>query len=32
MDTLVIEDFILYKEDQPLWKEGKEWRNDLILD
>jgi carbamoyltransferase len=32
MDTLVIEDFILFKEDQPSWKEGKEWRNDLILD
>ncbi|MFX0200579.1 MAG: carbamoyltransferase [Candidatus Hodarchaeota archaeon] len=32
MDVLVIEDFILYKEEQPPWKEGKEWRNDLILD
>ena len=32
MDALVIEDFILYKEKQPPWKEGKEWRNDLILD
>jgi len=32
IDTLVIEDFILYKEDQPPWKEGKEWRNELILD
>lgn len=32
MDILVIEDFILYKEEQPPWKEGKEWQNDLILD
>ncbi|HUU41581.1 MAG TPA: carbamoyltransferase [Desulfatiglandales bacterium] len=32
MDVLVIEDFILYKKEQPPWEEGKEWRNDLILD
>lgn len=32
MDILVIEDCMLYKEEQPPWKEGKEWRNDLILD
>lgn len=32
MDILVIEDFILYKEKQPPWKEGKEWQNDFILD
>jgi carbamoyltransferase len=32
MDILVIEDFILYKEEQPPWKEGKEWQNDFILD
>ena len=32
MDVLVLEDFILYKKEQPAWKEGKEWRNDLILD
>jgi carbamoyltransferase len=32
MDTLVIENCILYKEEQPDWKEGEEWRNDLILD
>jgi carbamoyltransferase len=32
MDVLVIEDFILYKEEQPPWKEGKEWRDELILD
>jgi carbamoyltransferase len=32
MDVLVIENFILFKEEQPHWIEGKEWRNDLILD
>jgi carbamoyltransferase len=32
MDVLVIENFILFKGEQPPWKEGKEWRNDLILD
>jgi carbamoyltransferase len=32
MDILIMEDCILYKEEQPPWKEGKEWRNDLILD
>lgn len=32
MDILVIEDCILYKEEQPSWKEGEEWRRDLILD
>ncbi|NIN92182.1 hypothetical protein GTO36_04185 [bacterium] len=32
MDVLVMEDCILFKEEQPPWKEGKEWRNELILD
>jgi carbamoyltransferase len=32
MDVLVIEDVILFKEEQPPWKEGKDWRNDLVLD
>ncbi len=32
MDVLVMENFILYKEEQPSWKEGKEWRDELILD
>jgi predicted NodU family carbamoyl transferase len=31
-DVLVIEDVILFKEEQPTWKEGKDWRNDLVLD
>ncbi len=32
MDVLVIEDCILFKEEQPAWEEGKEWRDELILD
>jgi len=32
MDVLVLENFILYKEEQPEWQEGKEWKNELILD
>ena len=26
MDVLVIEDYILFKEEQPHWSESKEWR------
>ncbi len=32
MDVLVMEDCILFKEEQPAWQEGKEWRDELILD
>ncbi len=32
MDVLVMEDFILFKEEQPPWKEKKDWRKELILD
>lgn len=32
MDVLVIEGCVLYKEEQPPWREEREWRNDLILD
>jgi carbamoyltransferase len=32
MDVLVMEDFILYKDKQPDWKEGEEWRDELELD
>jgi carbamoyltransferase len=32
MDVLVLEDCILFKEEQPEWKEEKEWRDELILD
>jgi len=32
MDVLVMEDFILFKGEQPLWRETKEWRRELTLD
>lgn len=32
MDILVIEDYMLFKEEQPPWKEGEEWRDELELD
>lgn len=32
MDVLVLENCILFKDEQPEWKEGKEWKNELILD
>jgi len=32
MDVLVLEDCILYKEEQPLWEESKGWKDELILD
>jgi len=32
MDVLILENSLLFKEEQPEWKESKEWRNDLILD
>lgn len=32
MDALVMEDYILMKEDQPPWKETDEWKEDLIPD
>ena len=32
MDTLVLGDFVLLKEEQPEWKEGKDWRNEFELD
>ena len=32
MDVLVLEDYILFKEEQPEWVEEKEWRNDYVLD
>ncbi len=32
MDVLVLENCILYKEQQPEWLEGKEWRDELELD
>jgi hypothetical protein len=32
MDTLVMEDCILYKNEQPPWQERDDWREELILD
>jgi carbamoyltransferase len=32
MDVLVMEDYILYKEEQPPWKEKEDWRDCLELD
>jgi carbamoyltransferase len=32
MDVLVIENFMLFKEDQPLWEEKGDWRSELELD
>jgi carbamoyltransferase len=32
MDVLVLEDCMLFKEEQPRWSEGKEWRTELLLD
>jgi len=32
MDTLVLEDAILFKEEQPEWTERDDWRDELILD
>jgi carbamoyltransferase len=32
MDVLVIEDCMMYKEEQPLWNEKEDWRDELELD
>jgi carbamoyltransferase len=32
MDVLVIENFILFKEEQPPWREKGDWRSELELD
>jgi carbamoyltransferase len=32
MDVLVLENRLLIKEEQPLWEETAEWRNELELD
>jgi len=32
MDILVMEDYILFKDEQPPWKENGDWRNTLELD
>jgi carbamoyltransferase len=32
MDVLVIENCMLFKEEQPLWEEEGDWRSELELD
>ena len=32
IDVLVIEDYILFKEEQPPWRENGDWRSELELD
>ena len=32
MDVLVIEDFIMFKAEQPTWEEQGDWRSELELD
>lgn len=32
MDVLVIEDYILFKEQQPPWQEKEDWQNEFELD
>ena len=32
MDVLVLEDCILFKQDQPEWKENRDWRTEFSLD
>ncbi len=32
MDVLVIEGFIMFKEEQPAWQEEGDWRSELELD
>ncbi|MFM2361354.1 MAG: hypothetical protein RLZZ316_256 [Bacteroidota bacterium] len=32
MDALVIGNYILLKEQQPVWKESKEWKEEFVLD
>jgi carbamoyltransferase len=32
MDVLVMENFILFKEEQPPWREEGDWRSELELD
>lgn len=32
MDVLVIEDYIVFKEEQPHWEEKGDWRSELELD
>jgi carbamoyltransferase len=32
MDCLVLGSYLLVKEDQPLWRDARDWRQDYVLD
>ena len=32
MDVLVMEDCLLYKQEQPPWEEREDWRDEIELD
>jgi len=32
MDVLVLEDHILWKDEQPEWPESDDWRDEFVLD
>jgi carbamoyltransferase len=32
IDTLVLDDFVLEKSDQPAWHEDENWREQFVLD
>ncbi len=32
MDCLVLNDFVLLKEEQPKWQEKEDWQNKFELD
>ncbi len=32
MDTLVLENYVLSKNEQPEWKEDKDWKEEFELD
>jgi carbamoyltransferase len=32
MDRLVLGSWLLKKEEQPAWKEARDWREDYVLD
>jgi carbamoyltransferase len=32
MDRLVLGSWLLRKEDQPPWREARDWRQDYVLD
>jgi carbamoyltransferase len=32
IDVLVLDDFLVYKDKQPAWKETSNWRDEFGLD